>query len=362
MDSAPRARAGSAYPRAVATGGRLTGIDVARGVAILGMLWAHFAPDGTRDGLADGRSSILFATLAGVSLGLLTGGARVVPPGSRLRAAIGVALRGFWLIALGRGLWLLGTPIAVILDYYGVLFLVLLPVLFAPRWVLAVVAAAAATAGAWVVQSVGEDLNGAFATSSPLQWPGQWFVTGFYPDLVWAAYVCVGLLVARSDLASRRTQLAMVAGGVVASAVGYGAAAGLDLDAAAHSNTTWEVLGSGGVAVTVIGALLLICTAPPIARVLSPIAAIGSMPLTIYTGQLLVLAVFLLIPRGDDQYTIEYWGLLGGIAGASTVFAVLWRRFAGRGPMEQLMATITDVGQRRGSADPEGRQPERAVR
>lgn len=329
----------------MATGRRLVGIDVARGVAILGMLWAHFAPDGTRDGLADGRSSILFATLAGVSLGLLTGGSNPPVGPERLRAAVSIALRGFWLIALGRGLWTLGTPIAVILDYYGVLFLVLLPVLFAPRWVLALVAAAAATAGAAVVQSVGEDLNAAFAPASPLQWPGQWFVTGFYPDLVWAAYVAVGLLLARCDLGRRATQLAMVAGGAASSVVGYGVAAGFGLDAQAHSNTTWEVLGSGGVAVALIGVLLLACTAPQIERALSPIAATGSMPLTIYTGQLIVLAVFLLVPRGDDV-GIEHWGLLGGIALASVVFAVLWRRSVGRGPMEQLMATITDVGRK----------------
>ena len=311
------------------------------------MLWAHFAPDGTRDGLADGRSSVLFATLAGVSLGLLTGGPNPPVRPERLRYGISIALRGFWLIALGRGLWLLGTPIAVILDYYGVLFLVLLPVLFAPRWVLALVAAAAAVGGAAVVQSVGADLSGAFATGDPARWPGQWFVTGYYPDLVWAAYVCVGLIAARSGLASRGTQIAMIAGGVLSSAVGYGVAAGLGLDADAHSNTTWEVLGSGGVAVALIGVLLFACTAPQIARILSPLGAVGSMPLTIYTGQLLVLAIFLSVPRGQEQYAIEYWGLLAGIALASVVFAVLWRRYAGRGPMEQMMASITDVGQRR---------------
>lgn len=315
------------------------GVDVARAVAILGMLWAHFAPDGTRDGLADGRSSVLFATLAGVSLGLITGGA--APVADRTRARLVVALRGFWLIVLGRMLWALGTPIAVILDYYGVLFLVLLPVLFAPRWVLAVVAGLAATVGAALIQAVGPDLQGAFGTLNPLTWPGQWFVTGYYPGLAWAAYLAVGIIAARSDLSRRSTQLAMVVGGAVASVAGYGTAAALGLDAAAHSDTTWEVLGSGGVAVSVIGALLLVCGLPRVARALSPLADAGSMPLTIYTGQLVVLAVFLSIPRGE--YGIEYWALLAGIAVASVVFAVLWRRLRGRGPMEQLMATLTAV-------------------
>ncbi|MFD1720591.1 DUF418 domain-containing protein [Amnibacterium endophyticum] len=318
---------------------RLVGVDVARALAVLGMLWAHFAPDGTSDGLADGRSSVLFATLAGVSLGLITGGA--TPVEDRTRARITVALRGVWLIVLGRGLWALGTPIAVILDYYGVLFLLLLPVLFAPRWVLAVVAGVAATAGAALVQAVDADRYAAFVGTNPLLWPSQWLVTGYYPDVVWAAYVAVGLLLARSDLTRRGTRLAMVAGGAAASVVGYGGAAMLRQDATAHSDTTWEVLGSGGVAVTAIGALLVLGSVPAVARVLSPLADAGAMPLTIYTGQLIALAVFLAIPR-DDAGAFQYWGLLVGIAAASIVFAVLWRRFVGRGPMEQLMATLTN--------------------
>ena len=55
---------------------RFAGVDAARGLAIVGMLWAHTAADGTRQSLADGRSAVLFATLAGCSIGLLTGGAR----------------------------------------------------------------------------------------------------------------------------------------------------------------------------------------------------------------------------------------------------------------------------------------------
>lgn len=343
MDSARGGRSSDPYPRLVIAEGRLAGIDVARALAILGMLWAHFAPDGTRNGLADGRPSVLFATLAGVSLGILTGGP--VPTADRLRASVSIALRGFWLIVLGRALWALGTPIAVILDYYGVLFLVLLPVLFAPRWVLALVAAVAATAGAALVQAVDADPNASFGLTNPLRWPGEWLVTGYYPGVVWAAYVTVGLLLARSGLADRRTQLVMVAGGAVSSVAGYGGAAVLRMDASAHADTTWEALGSGGVAVSVIGVLLLTCSTPPIARVLSPLAATGSMPLTVYTGQLLVLAVFLVLP-GAAATGIEHWELLAAVAAASVVFAVLWRRVVGRGPMEQLLATLTAVGPR----------------
>ena len=68
---------GPVQPAAV----RLRGVDVARGLAVLGMFGAHllvtddlvWVDPSTWTGLVDGRSSVLFALLAGVSVALLTG-------------------------------------------------------------------------------------------------------------------------------------------------------------------------------------------------------------------------------------------------------------------------------------------------
>lgn len=67
---------------------RLSGIDVARGLAVFGMIGVHVGVSATFD-LADpltwttlvsGRSSILFAVVAGVSVGIAAG-AGGSPPG-----------------------------------------------------------------------------------------------------------------------------------------------------------------------------------------------------------------------------------------------------------------------------------------
>ncbi|MET9488204.1 heparan-alpha-glucosaminide N-acetyltransferase domain-containing protein [Nocardia sp. NPDC006630] len=65
---------------------RLVALDVARGLAVLGMIVAHvgvtrdlaWADPGSWLSIANGRSSILFATLAGMSLALMSGRER--PP------------------------------------------------------------------------------------------------------------------------------------------------------------------------------------------------------------------------------------------------------------------------------------------
>lgn len=313
----------------------------------MGMLWAHTAADGTRQSFADGRSAVLFATLAGCSIGLITGGARPRERGERRAALTSVALRGLVLIVLGIGLWTLGTPIAVVLDTYGVLFLLLLPVVFAPVPVIAGVALVAALAGPLIVAAVGEDLATPFSTERLLHLPAEWLVTGYYPGVVFAAYLCAGLVVARADLARRRTCVGMLTGGAATSLLGYGGAAVAGLDASAHANTTAEVLGSGGLAIAVIGGLELLCssatTGPIVRAALTPLTAAGRMPLTIYTGQLLVLAVWLLTPAAGVPPWIESWTLLGGLIVASLVFATLWQRFLGRGPLEGLMAQLTSV-------------------
>src|SRR6186713_1079185 len=96
-------------PRGGFEPGRLFGPDLARGIALLGMFAAHVAFEGDEHWY-DGRPSILFATVAGVSLGLITGGAEPAPRGERGRHYGGVALRGLALIALGAFLTVVIQP------------------------------------------------------------------------------------------------------------------------------------------------------------------------------------------------------------------------------------------------------------
>ena len=57
----------------------------------------------------------------------------------------------------------------------------------------------------------------------------------------------------------------------------------------AHSSGMLEVVGSGGFALAIVGICLLLCRTFAVWIVL-PLRAVGSMPLTAYTGQILVWA------------------------------------------------------------------------
>ncbi|WP_297409162.1 DUF418 domain-containing protein [Naasia sp.] len=323
---------------------RIVGVDLARGLAVLGMFVAHVLPDGGSENIADGRSSVLFATLAGVSLGLLTGGAEPAPRGRRAALVRAVALRGIFLAVLGLLLWRLDSGIAVVLDYYGIFFLVLLPVLFLPRPALLALALGFATVGTLVLAAAPDDPPRVFG-GQPLLWlPSEWFVTGYYPGLLWLGYFLVGLAAGRSDLRRPGTQLVLVVVGVAASVAGYGGARVLAVDASAHSSTAWEALGAGGFAIAVLGLLLLAGSRSPVARsVLFPLAAVGGMPLTIYTAQILAITAFRAAqPVGGASDTAR-WGLLAALVLGSLLVAALWRSRLGKGPLERLLARVSGL-------------------
>src|SRR5215207_6017259 len=106
---------------------RIAGVDLARGLAVLGMVAAHVlwienfdARDAsTWIAVVDGRSSILFATLAGVSIGLVTGGTRPLAPPEMRLARERLAVRGALLWLIGLGLIATGVPVYVILPAYA---------------------------------------------------------------------------------------------------------------------------------------------------------------------------------------------------------------------------------------------------
>jgi hypothetical protein len=89
---------------------------------LLGMIAPHE--------IAGGRASALFAVLAGVSLALISGGSR---PERSARIAAGIAVRALTIALIGLVLGELPTTIAIILTYYGALFLLGLPFDFL-RW------------------------------------------------------------------------------------------------------------------------------------------------------------------------------------------------------------------------------------
>ncbi|MCU1682104.1 MAG: hypothetical protein JWQ81_2843 [Amycolatopsis sp.] len=221
---------------------RLTGIDVARGLAVLGMYAVHVGPDTTKPGLAgaifkpfEGHPASLFAVLAGVSISLMAGGHR--PKTGRARTRIGWKLgtRAPLMIALGLWLTNLDTGYLIILAYYGVTFIFAIPFL---RWGVKALVSATVVAAlvfpfvSWLLRGqilphgeffIAPDLaNSDFTSLSGLAHGAVVLVfTGTFPAFNLMTYIFAGMAIGRLNLGSRRVCRWLFGGGFALSGLGY---------------------------------------------------------------------------------------------------------------------------------------------
>jgi uncharacterized membrane protein len=333
---------------------RVDGVDAARGLALIGMFVAHVSPAVASleaaefIALADERPRLLFALTAGIGLGLLSGGTRPIAEGrGELRRQI--AIRAVILIALGLLIWLTLNPLVfVILDVYGVSFLVMLPLMFiAPRAALGLGIGLLAVTPALAEVGARTEFVAA-VRETPLKFLSDWAVGGAYPVIVWVPAMLIGVALARMDLESPRMVALTALVGAVAASVFLPIAAQLpppeQVNEAAWSvplGASLETLGNVGVCALIVAAMLtLTALARPSVRrparaILSPVTAMGAMPLSIYTIHLVVIT--LAIREEDGVVTDDSWPLLIGLIAGSMAFAWLWRRYLGRGPLERVL-------------------------
>ena len=304
---------------------------------------------GTWLDVVNGRSSILFATLAGVSIAIISGRTRVVD-GPELRAArIRILVRAMLIFALGIFLVSLDTRIAIILPVYAVLFVAALPVL---RW-----RARSLFVAAGILSVVGPVAAVVSTITLP---PGDPIVdlllTGHYPAAIWIVFVLVGLGVGRLDLAVQRVQVWLLGTGLALAAAGYGfgvaanravteavPAPPLDVRLLAttepHSGSPFEVVGSTGFALAVLALCLL--AAPHAKALLYPLAAVGSMALSAYTAH--VVIVFFI---GDSAFTQNGNGLYLAFVVGALALCSLWALALGRGPLERVLTWVSRTAAR----------------
>jgi uncharacterized membrane protein len=210
---------------------RILGVDLARGLAMLGMFGAHVgvtAPDvdlaspATYLAVVHGRSAVLFALLAGVSIAILSGRSTPLGGVELVQARTRIFARAVLIFAVGGVLQLLGTNVLVILPVYAALFVVSLPFL---RWGsrrLFILAAAIAIVAPVLVLLYTSLASYVVAGSSAIL---DLLVTGAYPGVIWIVFVLVGLGIGRLDLSSKRVAARLVAVGLLLAIAGYGSGA-----------------------------------------------------------------------------------------------------------------------------------------
>ncbi|WP_128379716.1 DUF418 domain-containing protein [Streptomyces cavernae] len=411
-DSAPDSAPGSAPGSATATErpapmARLVGVDLARALAVFGMFAVHVGPfptpgGGVDDwllGLASGRASALFATLAGFSLMLIAGRREPKTGLAGRQARARIVIRAVILLALGTALAMTNFGGAGILNFYALYFLLALPLLRLRARTLAIIAVSLALVTpqvafglrALLTESIVNTID-SYDPIARLSGVGvlDLLLTGLYPAITWMTFVVTGMTLGRLDLTSGAVQRRLAVVGPAMIGFGYGvswlalrlsggaqkimaaipamedpgamkdpgmASGSFDmpvggdlwgpdawglLAAEPHSGSTFDLIGSIGIAITVLLCLTVAMDRLPwLRRAATPIIAVGTMSLTLYVGHILVI---LALPgeAATPPQSASAALLLWFIAGA-TLFAAIWSRFFRRGPLEYLLNGATKL-------------------
>lgn len=363
-----------------------------------------------------GRSAALFAVLAGVGLALSAGSSgahmsRRLSAGtrqpSRLKSAPrtagassadelnrrrkAIAIRAVVIMVIGLLISMLESGVAIILVHYGLLFLLALPFLgwstrallgLTTGWVIA------APVAYWWLQN---QLRPSFAEPAPRLWHSpqildlfqpsllglDLFVTGYYPLILWPAYLFAGMAIGRLNLARMGTALRLTvlgtAGALISYGVGWltlkqsgiadrmapyarsdGALAGsLEtgdhflplvrdplwfLIPMPHQGSTMDLLHTLSCATAVLGLCLLLVqllSTLKLQWLLVPLVGAGAMPLSLYVGHLMVLGPFWRMSgaplAGVSETSMLLWLVMLALT-AGTLKMLLGRR----GPLEAL--------------------------
>jgi len=332
---------------------RLPGLDLARALALIGMLMVHIGPAdaeavaGSLYALPHGRASILFMLVAGVGVSLMA---------ARGRGATHIRLlwRSLLLLPLGLALQMPAHTPMVILPTYAVLFLLATglhrlstPVLLCA----AVVATLAGPAGFLLgyLQAPEAFANEPVSFRDP---PGSILhgivLSGPHPVITWQVPFLTGMLLGRLDLRDPIVQFLLVVVGFPVALIltALSLVAGVLLgDGFAEAGWPWLLrtdahsqmllwLGSAtATAAAVLGASLWL--AERAGAWLRPLTDTGRIALSFYVGHILALVFWPDTLRSDNP--AEAAGMALAITAATALMAMIWLRIFGRGPLEILL-------------------------
>ncbi len=340
--------------------GRLAGYDIARALAVLGMILVDvrhelLAYHGSAsflwlfDGI-EGKAAALFVLLAGAGLSL-----RTHRPGEEYEPAFDPRpLVERALLLIGLGLLLLHLWKYDILHFHGVYLLLAIPLLRVQSrtlWMLAVMVV-------WIAVVLARELDWEV---QPTLTPGgvvrHLFFNGLYPVFPWIAFVLVGMAIGRLELRDARVRRRALA---IAVAV---AAFTSVMDAIGRYEKQHDVLGLGGYAdwlltwpraprpfFVVSGCALAVATIcvcielsrhRAASRPVLALVATGQLAFTIYVVH--VIAILVPLEHGFLRGQPIELAFAYAVAcyAAAVAFAFWWRRRWRHGPLEGLMRQIT---------------------
>jgi uncharacterized protein len=355
---------------------RIIGIDVARALAVIGMIIVNFKVVFGENGLSwvksfasvfDGKAAATFVVLAGVGLALMTNSAIKNKNQDKLKIVRRRILkRALFLFIVGIS-YIAIWP-ADILHFYGIYMAITMLLLISKERTLIATAITLIVAFPILMIFWNYETGWDFNT---LDYQGFWtlkgfmrnlFFNGFHPVIPWTAFMLFGYWFGKQDLHNdkfiKKTFWISAIIFVSIQALSYLSISFLSEGNQETAKELTEILGTNpmpplpiymfngsAIAFAIISACIIIAKRFENNKIIDALNKTGQLALTFYVAHVIIgMGIIDVInPAKMGNYSVEF-SVVYALAFSllCIVFAVIWRKYKTSGPLEWIMRKITD--------------------
>ena len=355
---------------------RIIGIDVARALAIIGMIIVNFKIVLGENGLNwmksvvkifDGKAAATFVVLAGVGLALMTNSAIKNNDQAKLKIArIRIIKRALFLFIVGIS-YIAIWP-ADILHFYGIYMAVTIVLLTSSKRTILISAISLIVTFPILMVFWSYEAGWNFDT---LDYQGFWtlkgfmrnlFFNGFHPVIPWTAFMLFGYWFGKQDLHNdkfvKKTFWISTIIFITIQVLSYGIILFLSEGNQETAKALTEILGTNpmpplpiymfngiSVAFAVISACIIIAKKFENSFIIDALNKTGQLALTFYVAHVIfgMGTIEAINPSKMGNYAVEFsvtYALFFSLF--CVIFAVIWRKHKKYGPLEWVMRKVTD--------------------
>lgn len=355
---------------------RIIGIDVARALAVIGMIIVNFkiALGGNGAnwvksivGFFEGKAAATFVVLAGVGLAFMTNTAIRNKDVEKLKEAQTRIVKRALILFLTGVSYIIIWP-ADILHFYGIYMLIVLLLLRSSKWAIFITAVLLILVYPVLMLLLEYDSGWDFQTfeyESFWTVPGFFynlFYNGFHPVIPWTSFMLIGYWYGKQNLNSekfvKKSFLISSALFIVIQIMSYLSISILSEGDVETVKELSEILGTSpmpplplymfngiAISIAVISACILVAKRFATSKTIDALQKTGQLALTFYVAHVIIGMglIELINPAKMGNYSIEFSALYAlTFSLLCIVFAVIWRNHKTSGPLEWVLRNLTD--------------------
>ena len=355
---------------------RIIGIDVARALAVIGMIIVNFKVVFGENGqnwvkliasVFNGKAAATFVVLAGVGLALMTNSAIKNNDQAKLKIArIRILKRALFLFIIGIS-YIAIWP-ADILHFYGVYMAIIILLLTSKQKTIVISAISFIVVFPILLIFWNYETGWNFET---LDYHGFWtikgfirnlFFNGFHPVIPWTAFMLFGYWYGKQDLHNDKfVKKTFWIGSIIFISIQVLSFISISLLSEGNQEVAKEltdIIGTNpmpplpiymlngiAVAFSIISACILISKRFESSFIIDALNKTGQLALTFYVAHVIIgMGIIEAIdPNKMGNYSIEFSVIYALVFSVfCVIFAVIWRKHKEYGPLEWIMRKITD--------------------